>query len=1038
MFTLWLGDRKINSGWFFSSTLVVLILFPLLLHGQKGKIKFRNYSMEDGLSMSTIVDISQTKDGYIWMATPDKLNRFDGYGFKTFKYESNKPHSLSNNYVTNLLSLDDGTLLIGFHDGSIDRYFPEKGEYKRYQIKETGVGDFEIRGFCSVTPCEILVYTMGNGICKLNICQHSAKWFHTDNSPIASDFVQSMVHYKGSIYFYSTPLGIGLFDSRTDSILSRHYLNNYSVGAMIFNNGVLFAATQGDGLIQLNPSTGEYQGIKIGENSDAFNYLNVLHLDKIGRLWVGSTFDGLARLDKSGRQHLFKKDMFDKFSLVNNTIYKIFEDKNGNIWIGTISGVSVYMPLNQQFEFYKTSPIPGLGLSNRQVYYIYEDSENTIWIGTLEGGINAYDRNTNRFEYYHKGNCKGLETNSIRCIFQDKQKRFWVGTDNKGLYQFIPEKRLFIPSKDSDGNPLTYMPIRTIYETENNGLTELWIGTQEGLLSWMPESRKVQPFFGTGFPAFSNTVVYEVKKMRNDHTLWIASFGEGILWFDVKKRAYTKQYKANDADSFSLNNNNIMCMQAYGKDSVLVGTFGGGINICNIKTGIFTQITESQGIPNDAIYGILLEDDTHRIWMSTNKGLSRLQLLPLRVTNFDNIEQVQSLEFNEGAYLKCSKGYFYFGGIEGLNIFSPSNIQSDTTPPMIHISGMTLFDKHMPPQNGHVFKHKQNFIGFEFVGLNYLSPDKLTYHYMLEGVDEDWVDAGKRRFVQYTSLPHGHYQFKVKAINAEGIESMEYASVSFKIQPPFWRTPWFVICSSLSILLLVWLGIRFRTNQIRKDYQSRLTELEIKSLRSQMNPHFIFNSINSIQYYILNKNPELAYNYLAKFSSLMRKILQNSRVNHIPLSEELSSLELYLALENLRMEGELQYTFELDNILDSGQVYIPSMILQPFVENAILHGLLNKTGPKRLKIRIKKEISYLYCEIEDNGVGRKAAKKLNEGRTHKHISTAIKSTEERLEILNKSIGLSKKMTVSIEDLYDENEDPCGTKVRVYIPYLKHI
>jgi len=201
-----------------------------------------------------------------------------------------------------------------------------------------------------------------------------------------------------------------------------------------------------------------------------------------------------------------------------------------------------------------------------------------------------------------------------------------------------------------------------------------------------------------------------------------------------------------------------------------------------------------------------------------------------------------------------------------------------------------------------------------------------------------------------------------------------------------------------------------------------------------MNPHFIFNSINSIQYYILNKNPQIAYTYLAKFSNLMRRILQNSRINYISLEEELESLNLYMELENIRMEGELKYSVEVDPGLSTKNTFIPSMILQPYVENAILHGLLSKQGDKEIQIRVKKEITHLYCEIEDNGIGREKAIELNNQRTKKHESTAMKATKERLEILNHNSD--SKLSIHIIDKKDSKGNALGTKVQVFIPIIK--
>ncbi len=1015
--------------------LSVCLMFQIVLKSQNQvantQIKFRNFSMEDGLSMSTIMSISQTQNGYMWFATPDKLNRFDGYGFKTYKYESNRPHSLSDNYLTALLALPNGNLLIAAHNGAVDNFDPVSERVKHFEIWDNPDLITEIRGFCLLNDSFVMIYTMGMGMCKLNFYSGKYQWYTSENTGVISNYIQAMIRYNKDTFVYATNVGMNYFTSESVFFLPSVHLKYYSIGSIAHFEGALYAASQSDGLFKVTKQ-GKEIAINIGKTEEEFLYLNMLLADSRGNLWVGSTFDGLAKISSSGKQRIYKKSLFDKFSLVNNTVYTSFEDNTGNIWFGTISGISAYMPINQQFAFYRPSPEEGNGLSNKQVYFVYEDNKSQVWIGTLEGGLNLFNPKEGLFTYYDKQNTTGLGSNSIRSIFQDKKDRYWVGTGDKGLYRFFPEQRKFVAATDLNGEALTYMPVRALQEGFNG---ELWLGTQEGLLSWVPETRAVKRYFGLGFPDYSNSIVYEIKKVQGKKQFWVATFGNGLLVFDPNKGLFVQQFLANDKDSFSLNNNNIMCLRELNGDTLLVGTFGGGVGILDIKSKRFSHLSESDGLPNDAVYGILV-DDLSRWWISTNKGIASINPRTGRIKKFDNIEQVQSLEFNEGAYMKGSNGLFYFGGIEGLNVFDPLNIKYNTHAPVVHLTGMTLFDKKMPVKQGVVYGFKQNFLGFEFVGLSFATPDKVTYQYRLEGVDENWVEAGSRRFVQYTSLRPGEYIFEARALNEEGVVSLQTANVSFVIKPPFWLTYWFIIGGSACFLFVVYAGYKFRTNKIKKDYQFKLAELEIKALRSQMNPHFIFNSINSIQYYILNKSPQVAYSYLAKFSSLMRKILQNSRVNFITIEEELASLTLYIELENIRLDGELKYELEIDEAIDKEKVHIPSMILQPFVENAIIHGLLNKQGEKTLKIKLFKEVSHLYCEIEDNGIGREKAKILNEGRTKKHQSMAMNATKERLDILNRAN--TKKVSVKIVDLLDTNAESAGTKVQVIIPFLSDI
>lgn len=995
----------------------------------KSAIKFRNFAMEHGLSMSSILQITQTKDGFLWIATPDKLNRFDGYEFIPIRHEYGNENTPSDNYITALLALQDGSLLVGTNSGHIDRYVNKYKKFYHYKIWERLGEAFEIRGFCSLDSMNVFAFTMGGGIIKLNVLSGQVQRITTANSQLPSNYVQAMIKVGDNLFAIGTDRGVYYYDSDKKSFHSKKHLTQYSISSLALFKGCLYAGTGGSGLFKIE--TEHEYSVRLGKNDrDEFYHINVMLADSKGNLWVGSTFDGLAKISSDGSCNVIKRTFSDNFSLINNTIYGIYEDTEGSIWIGTISGISVYMPLSQQFKFYRPNP-ENSGTQSKQIYPIYEDSQHQIWLGTLEGGVNLFDPVTESFTVFNRHNSEGLTSNSIRAIYQDSKGRYWIGTGEKGLFEFFPKERKFVSMNDRSGMSITHNPIRCLFEDKNE---ILWIGTTEGLVGLNLKTREVLRDLEYTTHSFPPQIIYDIKPGQNENTLWVASFGQGLFEFDIEKKKFIKDYSSSK-NKFSNMNNNIMSIRKLGRDTLLLGTFGGGINILDLHHDKITTFSEMNGLPNDAIYGLLI-DQVGNWWVSSNRGIACINPETKSVRSFDRPEQIQSLEFNEASYLASSSGLFLFGGIEGVNVFNPLEIKTNTVAPIVHISQMIVLDKRIKNigEQELEFAYKKNFIGFDYVGIELLNPDKVTYSYMLEGVDEQWVNAGNRRFVQYQALRPGSYIFKVRAKSQDGIWSKNYASISFTILPPFWMTWWFIGLVVLAVLITLFGGYVYRVNKIRREFKTKVTEIELKALRSQMNPHFIFNSINSIQYYILNKNPQIAYSYLTKFSSLMRKILQNSRVNYISLAEELESLQLYIDLENIRIESELKYKVEVADEVNIKTMLIPSMVLQPFVENSIVHGLLNKEGEKRITLRVKKEISHIYCEIEDNGIGRARAKELNKNRTRKHESTAMKATKERLELLN--VDKERKLTINIIDLFDEEQNPCGTLVQVFIPFIK--
>ena len=327
--------------------------------------------------------------------------------------------------------------------------------------------------------------------------------------------------------------------------------------------------------------------------------------------------------------------------------------------------------------------------------------------------------------------------------------------------------------------------------------------------------------------------------------------------------------------------------------------------------------------------------------------------------------------------------------------------------------------------------------------MDYSNPAKNKYAYFLEKFDNDtnYCDAS-RRFASYTRVPPGTYVFRLKASNSDGVWNEKGISFAIIINPPWWSTWWFRLGSILLISLIAWyiIFLRLRNIHIRHEDEKRILEIEKQmfsleqtALRLQMNPHFIFNSLNSIQSVVIANDTDKAINYLAKFANLMRFILSHSQKPFVNLSDELKATEIYLDVERLRFDNKFNYAIEIDPVIDEEFLEIPPMILQPYIENAILHGLLNKEGVGKLNIQLMMmDKEYLKCVIEDNGIGREKAAEIRQRTGLHHKSKGMMITQKRLEILNKTN--KDQVNVKIVDLKDENNQACGTRVELIIIY----
>jgi len=415
--------------------------------------------------------------------------------------------------------------------------------------------------------------------------------------------------------------------------------------------------------------------------------------------------------------------------------------------------------------------------------------------------------------------------------------------------------------------------------------------------------------------------------------------------------------------------------------------------------------------------------------------------------NYDTKDGVQGNEFNAGAYFRNRHGEMYFGGMNGFNVFYPSEITLNRIPPRMVFTGLRVLNDLVDTdiEDGEIIRlsYTENFFSVEFSGLDYTNPSKNLYRYKLDNYDDGWVfaNAGQRR-AEYRKVDPGTYHFLVTGSNNDGIWNPTGISLTIIISPPWWKTWVFRLLLILLLAALLWSIIILRIKSIKKKHEvdkkmlfieKQVFELEQKALRLQMNPHFIFNSLNAIQNFVLINDTDKAVNYLAKFSHLMRMILANSTASFITLKDELKALTYYMDLEKLRFDNKFDYLITRDPSIDEEFVEIPPMLFQPYVENAIIHGFVNSPMPGLLDISLKRmSAGTLLCVIEDNGIGREKAIEIREKSGIKRQPRGMSITQERIEIFNKQSR--QNFSVRIIDLKDGKGEPTGTRVEFTIQY----
>ncbi|MDA9564275.1 histidine kinase [Flavobacteriales bacterium] len=703
-------------------------------------------------------------------------------------------------------------------------------------------------------------------------------------------------------------------------------------------------------------------------------------------------------LNSLGQQQLFEQ-LTKKNGLGSNNVYDIEITSSGDVWVSTDQHLCNFQ---------------GLSFAS----YAANDSSLTQLVIDPLGTPRAYS--SNGTEYYYDGIRLNKSTSRLEEIAQTdllneltytSKNTFWLSTVVKG-------NLLKISSDTLETQPLPSKSAYFVKELDNGQFICGTGGnpTENNLLYLLLSKDTITiPLTRTDAGSKSSFIVL------NDGSFLFAKDFELIHFTreEVIQRVFVEK--------------NITTLYQDSKDKIWIGLFDGGM-LCYRNNNITSNSTISY-LGSNSITSIV-EDLSNNLWVGTlGNGVFYLPAqqsikykAPLLFSDTSNIiEQKVGIK---------SDGLSDVSNSSELRVISTQSNIYDSIPPSIYISNLQIMNRDTSIQKSFALSYNQNFLKINYIGFSYKDPETIQYKYVMLGLDKDWTYTYNNT-VQYTTLPPGEYKFVVRSMNKKGIWSESDASVTFRISPPFWETWWFLALTMLSVLLfsglIIFLWIRNIKikEQAKSEINRKIATIELQALRAQMNPHFMFNTMSSIQHYITTNETESALRYLSKFSKLMRKILDNSKTPTISVKDEIETLELYLTLESLRFRDKLNYTVEVDKSIDHNYDEIPAMLIQPYIENAIVHGINHKKTAGTISISLTRENQFIKCTITDDGIGRKAAEKINHSKNKKHTSAGMSITKERLAILNEAQGSS--LNVDIKDLFDLNGNGCGTQVEIYIP-----
>lgn len=1029
-----------------SCRLIVAISGLMLLSGllvnswgqvSPGERQFERLSSKNGLSHNSIVCIWQDTDGFLWLGTKDGLNKYDGYSFTVYKPDPADPaNTFKHNWISGICKDRKGRMWVITLGGGLHLFNRQTGKTTAYRIDPARISLRNAMHSIVEDKLGILWIASREGLNRFDPETRKFTLFPSPNLK-RSDIFTVQEDKQGRLWVGASD-GLYQFNRRTGTYSRFNLLRDPSdttAVCLVFPDpsGAVWIGALSGKLYRLT-AAGELQTIYTyrpkGREINRFYPFGVLKTDATGNLWgTLPGYDGLIHVNTTtGKLTRMMANPAQTGSLSSNTIFSLCFDREGILWVGTDNGLDKHVA--QPKKFYTFQPVANNSITRlptNSIRTICQDHLGVVWFGNDLGELYSFDGSTGHYRRYFLEPTKPGQgfSDGVSAIYEDHTRQLWVSA---GLYlhQFDRKTGRFVRYR----SPIRVRSIRE--DATGNlwmagrGLACFTLRTQQ--FTYYPSNPKKTTSLG------DDALV--VALPTQDGSVWVASTRRGLSRLDVSTGRFT-QYQPNyQHPAGHLTDKDIRCLYEDHQGQLWIGTNQGGLNRYDARTNSFKAFTTNDGLPNNHITGIV-EDKEGNLWLSTNQGICKFNPTTGTCRNYDESDGLQANEFFE-VYAKGVDDQLLFGGPNGFNLFTPSRIQDNPLIPPVRITRVQVQNKTEQLPTGTLeLPYQENDISFDFVALNFNMPEKNQYAYQLTGVDKDWVYSGTRRFVSYTNLDPGEYVFQVKASNNDGVWNEKGTKLSILIRGPFWQTWWF---RGLLVLLssgLIYLGLQYRIRQVKQQeaqktaFNKQLAAMEMQALRAQMNPHFIFNSLNSINRFIMKNESEKASDYLAKFSKLIRLILHHSSMPVVTLESELEALQLYLTLESLRFDGQFTFSIRVGGEVEPAYTELPPMIIQPYVENAIWHGLMHKEGGGRISIDWTVENDALICTIEDNGIGRKKAAELKSKSATRTKSLGMQITSNRLKLSQLLDG--RQPTVLIQDLVDPAGDVAGTSVVVRIP-----
>ena len=1003
------------------AAIVIVIFIASIAFAQPLTHSVERLTIDDGLSQNYIFSALQDHIGYLWFGTKDGLNKFDGYRFTIYRNERSNPNSLSDNNVTALFEDSDNSLWIGTTTGGLDRFDRLKDDFERFSghtnyplhLKQNPIS------LIRESPKNIIwIGTSGGGLFRYDKTADRFEEYTADssnNGSIPNNFINGFAGDSLGNVWIGTGTGLAHFDQHNGSFVRYQRPGPDARGSFNMISSLNYRSANSLwvghrlGFDRFDVTKGTFERLLFATDSTPFFWPSKADIDERKQLWIAFSNDLMNFDPEHGTTKSVIRISPERFTK------SLVIDRSGIVWVGSTGwGIYKYNPFVMKFGRHDGNFLTDAfsdGIAHVQKYLKYKITERTFNF-SLRGG-------------------------NIQAMFRDRSNTVWIaGLDEPVVYRVDGTNHSVRSlSTISFNQPVRYgLSITGIYQGRDGAI---WLSTVGGISTFNETKNRFEyhrifpggdfspgPLNRYGYPDI--TCFYQDRK----GIIWLGTPNYGLARYDPVMRT-VKFYSHDVRDSSSISSDHILTIHEDPKNPsgmLWIGTDGGGLNRFEIASEQFTVFTDLHGLPNNVVYGIL-EDDDGFLWMSTNKGLTKFDPQKISFRNFEMNDGLQSNEFNRLEYLKAPDGRFFFGGINGYNVFRPSDIVENHSVPRVVLTDLKIRNQSVSFRDPSsplkvpisetkeiVLDYSQNMITFEFAALEYSSAKSNQFAYKLDGFNQEWIYSGISRTATYTNLDPGKYTFHVKASNNDGMWNEQGTSLAVTVLPPFWMAWWFRLIAII-IFLSVGPMIYFRRVSGLKKEQKRQHEFSRKLIESQeMERRRIAAEMHDgigQDVLLIRNHAMLALQHVndsdgmsrhmkeisdsaAEMVGSVRQIAHNLRPIHLErfgLSETLT-----LAVEQTASASSMIWTWEIANI--DGSIAKPEEINIYRIVQEGINNILKHAEAAEARIEVKRENSYIVIMMSDNGKGFDV-----ELARHK-AGLGISGIEERVHLLGGTLKLT--------------------------------